>query len=318
MKLAILASSIVALAGCASSNTGTQSTPVAATPDVPGTVFTILFENEAATDVIKPTNPNFWALSHRNGQATSYISTTHPSLPNYIMLTSGSTNGVTTDNDPRYNFVVPGTANIADQLDAAGVPWRAYMESMGTACSFDSNTLYSAHHNPFLYYETMAKDPARCAKHVVDFDQNFQADLDSDAYRYMWISPNMCDDMHNCSGPEADAWLGRVVAQITASKGYQNGGALFILFDEGSLRVLGASALLPTIVISPKLVTTPYVSDKLYDHTSYLATVEDILGLPRLPTTAAATSMNDFFAVKGAAAAAPGTATAAPPPAPLP
>ncbi len=116
MKLAILASSIVALAGCASSNTGSQSTAVGAKPDVPGTVFTILFENEAAADVIKPANPNFWALAHQNGEATSYISTTHPSLPNYIMLTSGTTNGVNTDNDPRYNFVVPGTANLPDQL----------------------------------------------------------------------------------------------------------------------------------------------------------------------------------------------------------
>lgn len=313
MKLALVATTlVVALGACSSPSTGTQSTPASTHPDVPGTVFTILFENEAATDVLKPTNPTFYRLSQTQGSATQYVSSTHPSLPNYITLTSGSTNGVTTDNDPNDNLRIGGAANVADQLDAAGVPWRAYMESMGAPCNFVSTDLYSAHHDPFLYYTTMATDPARCAEHVVDYDANFQADLDSGAYRYMWITPNMCHDMHNCAGPIADAWLADAVAKITASKAYQNGGALFILFDEGSLRVLGASATLTTIVMSPKLVAPHYVSDTYYEHTSYLATVEDILDLPRLPTTASVTSMNDFFVAKAAASPAPAPGTAAP------
>ncbi|HEY2368736.1 MAG TPA: alkaline phosphatase family protein, partial [Polyangiaceae bacterium] len=125
-----------------------------------------------------------------------------------------------------------------------------------------------------------------------------QTDLDSGAYKYMWISPNMCNDMHNCAADVADAWLEKTVAQITASKAYQNGGALFILFDEGSMRILGAAADLPTIVMSPNLVAPAFVSDTFYDHRSYLATVEDIFQIPRLPTTIDATPMNAFFRPK--------------------
>ena len=299
MKLSLTALAMLALAGCSGpTNTGKAGVTAVTHPDVTGTVFTIVFENEAADTVIVPQNKTFYRLSQENGRASAYVSTTHPSLPNYIMLTSGTTNGIITDADPNVNVPVPGNQNIADQLDTAGIKWRAYMEGMGSPCNYESNGNYSAHHDPFIYYSSMRNDPARCADRVVDFDASFQADLDSGAYQYMWISPNMCNDMHNCAADVADAWLEKTVAQITASKAYQNGGAIFILFDEGSLRILGSAADLPTIVMSPNLVSPGFVSDTFYDHRSYLATIEDIFQLPRLPTTTDATAMNAFFRVK--------------------
>ena len=48
----------------------------------------------------------------------------------------------------------------------------------------------------------------------------------------------------------------------------------------------------------PKLVSAGYKSQTPFDHSSYLATVEDILGLSRLVTTAGSTSMNEFFVRK--------------------
>jgi hypothetical protein len=299
MKLALTASALLALAGCSSpQSTGKLGVAAVSHPNVTGTVFTIVFENEAADTVLVPQNKAFYNLSQQNGRASAYISATHPSLPNYIQLTSGSTNGVVTDADPNVNVPIPGKENIADQLDAAGVKWRAYMEGMGTPCSFQSNSEYSAHHNPFIYYSSMTSDPARCADHIVDFDASFATDLDAGTYKYMWISPNMCNDMHNCGPDIADAWLAKTVAQITSSKAYQNGGALFILFDEGSLRMLGSAADLPTIVMSPNLVSPGFVSDTFYDHRSYVATVEDIFQMPRLPVTIDATPMNAFFRTK--------------------
>ncbi len=304
MKLALIGASLVgavAIAGCGGpTNAGQLGVSTVTAPNVTGTVFMIIFENENADTILQPSNPNFYALSHANGSATAYVSTTHPSLPNYIQLTSGSTSGINNDNDPTANIQIGGSANLADQLETAGVPWRAYMESMGEPCKYDSTDLYSAHHDPFLYYKSMTQNPQRCSAHIVDFDQNFQPDLDSGAYKFMWITPNMCNDMHNCSGPVADAWLGQTVAKITASKAYQNGGALFILFDEGSLRILGAAAELATIVMSPNLVSPGFVSQIAYDHRSWLATVEDIFGMPRLPTTVNATPMSAFFQAKTA------------------
>lgn len=279
-----------------SSGTSSQGTVLTGgpKPDVEGTVFTIVFENEAATDVLKSEAPYFLQLSRQYGTATDYTTSTHPSLPNYIIMTSGSTNGIVTDNDPAYNVPLPTHENLAYQLDAKGVMWRAYMESMDEPCKIASTNLYSAHHNPFLYYDDVLKSPT-CAQHVVDYAQNFDADLAAGIYQYMWITPNMCNDMHNCSASVADAWLKQTIEKIQASDAYKRGGAIFILFDEGASRAPGASAALPTLVISPNLASTPISVATPFDHRSYLATVEDIFGLGRISTTQSATAMNEFF-----------------------
>lgn len=283
------------LVGCSSPTDPSVSQPLATRPDVSGTVFTIVFENENANAILTPELPFFYELSKQNGIATQYTSTTHPSLPNYIQLVSGSNNGINNDNDPNFNLKVFGNENLADQLDAAGVKWRAYMEAMGTPCQRESTGTYSAHHNPFLYFASMVNDQARCNDRIVDFHQNFTRDLDSGQYRYMWITPDMCNDMHNCSLQQGDAWLKDVVTQIQASAAYQNGGAIFVLFDEGYLRVFGSSASLATVVVSPNLVSPGYVTATPFDHRSYVATVEDIFHMPRLPATQNVTSMNEFF-----------------------
>ncbi len=299
-KLATALLGCLAATGCAlnASNSGVPGSATNTHPDVPGTVYTIIFENEAASDVIKAPN-YFYQLSQQVGTADAYISSTHPSLPNYIVMTSGSTNGIGNDNDPSDpKNQIAGHENLADQLDAAGVTWRAYGESMGTPCRMDSDKLYSAHHMPFLYYSSLSTDAARCDEHVVDFDQNFATDLASNKYRYVWITPNMCNDAHDCSVDAAGQWLEKVVGQIQASPGYQNGGAIFVMFDEGSVRVLGAAADLATFVLSPKLVSPNYHSNTTFGHPGYLATMEDILGLPRLTTTQSAVPMDEFFQTK--------------------
>lgn len=298
-KIARACTVCAVMAGCSSAaNPGIPGDPAVRQPNVTGTVFTIIFENENVEAVLNPSNPFFYAFAKENGQAHAYSSTTHPSLPNYIMLTSGATSGIVNDNDPLFAPRIAGTNNLADQLEGAGIEWRAYMESMGTACNRDSNDLYSAHHNPFIYYQTMIENPQRCRERVVDFDQNFEADLASNRYRYMWITPNMCNDMHDCPMEAADAWLQRVTKQIMDSPGYKNGGALFVLFDEGKLRVFGAGANLATIIASPNLVSRPYESMTSFDHASYVATVEDIFGLPRIKTTKNSVPMDEFFTAR--------------------
>jgi hypothetical protein len=289
---------LLATSGCSSPNP-TSTSALKTQPNVQGTVFTIVFENENSDAIIgNPAMPFFNAFSQQNGSATQYASHTHPSLPNYIELTSGATNGVNNDNDPTYAVKVFGNQNLPDQLDAAGIKWRAYMESMGTPCRMTSGGGYSAHHNPFLYYTSIVDDPARCNDRVVDYDQHFAEDLASNAYRYMWITPNMCDNMHDCAPAVADHWLETTVKAIQESPGYKNGGAIFVLFDEGSLRIFGAGANLATIVASPNLVAPSYTTATVFDHRSYVATVEDIFGLPRLPTTESSASMDEFFTTR--------------------
>ncbi len=49
------------------------------------------------------------------------------------------------------------------------------------------------------------------------------------------------------------------------------------------------------IIVSERIKSKGYKSNKAYSHKSYLATVEDILGLPRLSTVANEPNMLEFF-----------------------
>lgn len=288
---------LVALTCCSSVSSGTPGSAAVGHPDVPGTVFTIVFENHDASQIL--VSGSFFArFAQENGQATAYVVSTHPSLPNYVLLTSGSSNGVTSDNGPSGNVEIEGVGDLPDQLDAAGIPWRAYMESMGSPCEMNDVGEYAVHHDPFVYYATIQSNPARCAQRVVDFDENFTNDLASGAYRYMWITPNLCDDMHSCQISVADAWLQKVVTQIRASGAYKNGGAIFVVGDEGSARFLGASGNVVAIWASPRLLRTPMTSNTSFGHPSYVATIEDIFAIPRLSATMDATPMDEFFVAK--------------------
>jgi hypothetical protein len=276
-------------------NAGTPGDSTVAHTAVTGTIFTIVFENKDENAVLTPSS-YFTQLAHENGSAAAYVIGTHPSLPNYITMTSGATQGITDDNDPA-SHPLPGTDNLGSQLEAAHVPWRAYAEGMGDACDMTSHGAYAAKHMPFVYYTDLTSNTALCQDRVVDFDQNFEQDLAAGTYKYMWITPNMCNDMHDCSVSAGEQWLQRVLPEIMASPGYRNNGAIFILWDEGGgpFGIPSGQANVAALVLSPVLVSPGFQSSVRYDHTSYLATVEDILGLPRLATTADATPMSDFF-----------------------
>lgn len=290
--------------GCAlnPANPGVPGSSEVTHPAVDGTVFTIIFENHEKSEVIRPQTPTFWDLAQEYATADAYITNLHPSLLNYIVMTSGDTNGITA-NVPPSQQSTDVAENLGEQLDAAGIKWRAYMEDMGEPCSEALNGDYVPHHNPFIYYTSLTDDAERCKERVVDFDEHFEEDLAKDEYKYMWITPNMCNNMHNCGADVADAWLDEVVGKIMDSPGYKKGGAIFVMFDEGSVRILGASADLPTIVVSDQLAEPGYATDTRFDHRSYLATVEDIFGLPRLPTTKDATPMNEMFQLRTDSAA---------------
>lgn len=289
----------LAAAGCAgcqlhASNLGVPGSAAVSHPKIDGTVFTIVFENHERGQILRPDVPTFFELANGYATADAYITDVHPSLPNYIVMTSGSTQGIH-DSDPPEVNATDDRNNLGEQLDAAGVKWRAYMEDIGTPCRTTSLGLYVVNHNPFVYYRSLTADPARCAERVVGFDRHFDEDLAAGEHRYMWITPNQCHNMHDCAPAIGDAWLKKTVGKIMASPGYRNGGVLFILFDEGYVRVLDAEANLATIVVSERLARRPVRSNTRFDHRSYLATIQDIFGMPRLPTTMEATPMSELF-----------------------
>lgn len=210
----------------------------------------------------------------------NYTAVAHPSLPNYLALTSGKTYGVA--DDGYYRLPQGG---IGDQLTAAGISWRAYMEGMSGDCMTEAGS-YVLRHNPFAYYG------GRCPANVVSFDR-LAGDLASNTPQYSWISPDMCNDTHDCPVQTGDAWLASIVPQILASPAWKHDGVLFIVWDEAEDPRSNAVAAL---VIAPKL--RAHTSAVAYDHYSLLATVEDLLGVQRLGNAVRATAIDDVIAAR--------------------
>jgi phosphatidylinositol-3-phosphatase len=224
----------------------------------------------------------------------------NPSLPNYLCLTGGSDFGCAGyDGGPNSNTCT-GSAwtatNIVDRLENAGLSWKAYMEDMPTACSSSdsANGLYVVRHNPFLYYSDIATHPTRCPR-ILPSGTAGQALLDdlgstSTASNYLWFTPNICNDMHDCSVATGDAYLGGLVPKILATAVFRSQrAALLVTFDEGNGQPIY------TVWAGPA-AKTGFSSSIPYDHYSILATVEANWNLaPLTANDRDAAKMSEFF-----------------------
>ena len=246
-----------------------------AQPPSPRHVFVIVMENKSPEEALA--GPFTASLAATYREAANYHAVAHPSVPNYLAMTSGSTWGVTDD-----SYHALPAQDIGDQLTAAHVSWRAYMDGLGTAGCLDSPVPYDPGHNPFAYYG------GRCPANVVPLT-SLAADLSGHAPLFSWITPDMCHDGHSCAVSVGDDWLRQTVGMITRSLAWTSGGVLFVVWDEddGSAgnRVL-------SLVVAPN--QSHLVSRRPYTHYSLLATIEDLLGVGRLGNAAQARPMADL------------------------
>ncbi len=264
-------------------------------------VVTILMENHGINETYNcGGNCSYTTqLANTYGLAEGYSALTHPSMGNYIALTSGSLVSLTNATLP------PGSVkavNIVDSLEASGLTWKAYMEDYQGGCSDNGSQLYADDHNPFVKYADIYNSMARCSR-IVNAGSDagnsssvFLTDLASpSAPNYMWLSPNLCHDMHSCSVPTGNSYLADLVPKILDSYIFTTQkAALFITFDEGCCDF--PKDYVTTIWAGP-VAKQEYKSTLFYDHYSYLRTVENNWGLPALTVNDAdATSMNEFFA----------------------
>jgi hypothetical protein len=268
------------------------ATPSTQPPAIPAFdhIFIIVEENHAYSQIIGNSSaPYINSLANQHGLATNYFAIMNPSLPNYLTLTGGSNFGIS--NDCTTCFV--NAPNIVDRLENAGKSWKAYMESMPSACFVgDAGTLYRQKHNPFVYYDNIRTDPARCNK-IVPYSQ-LAGDLaqTSTTPNYVWITPNMCNDMHDCSVITGDTWLKNKLPMIFNSPAWTTQNSLLLItWDEGNR----SDNQVATLVIGSAVI--PGVkSSASYDHYSLLRTVEEAWGLPPLTThDGNATPMTDFW-----------------------
>ena len=261
-------------------------------------VVVMVMENESYGDIIgNPDAPYFNQLMSQYGLATYFFAIRHPSLPNYLALLGGSTFGVHRDCT---KCSVGNKSNLVDQLEKAGISWKAYMSSMPSPCYTGPDTeLYAHRHDPFMYFTDISADPDRCNR-VVPLTQMATDIQDGTLPTFVWITPNMCEDMHDCPVSSGDQFLSQQVPTLLDQLGPS--GVLFITFDESEKgdksgccgRANGGHIV--TLVAGPKVAPGTLVSTPM-DHYSILQTIEDGLGLPRLrhAKCLCTPSMNDFF-----------------------
>jgi hypothetical protein len=271
-------------------STGTTTAPpppgscgalVGLQPAVYQHVIWIIFENKSFGEIIgSSAAPYINSLASRCGLATAYKAVTHPSLPNYIAMTSGSTQGVT-DNSPPSSHPL-SVASIFSQTGAGR--WKSLEESMPANCNQTDAYPYSVHHNPAAYYTNIRTDCAR-----QDIALGSTPDISS---RFTFVTPNLCHDMHDCSVSTGDTWLSAFLSKILSSTTYTSGGtAVFVVWDEDDS---SAGNLVPLLVISP--YTAPGTRFGLAaGHYAMLRTTEDMLGLGCLGAACAARSMRSAF-----------------------
>jgi hypothetical protein len=282
-------------------------------------VYVVMMENtslatlQAGITSGKAPNLKAWAAAYAT--ASDYHGVAHPSLPNYIGLTSGDTQGIGCDCGAQpgqgtctalLNLCLTCSCDntakhIGDQLEAVSKTWMDFGEDMGAPCNLTDSGNYVTRHNPFLYYDDVQTPSSRCTAHVVDF-KSFDPNAPA---AFNFIAPNLVDDMHNPDPPDAtnipsgDTWLGAHVSSILQSAAYKKGGLLVIVWDEDD----GSGGLLPPYtddpvglwVMSPYAKRNGYVSHVHANHYALLATFEDGLGVSRLANAAAATPLGDFF-----------------------
>ncbi len=246
------------------------------------TVFIVMMENHDWRQI--QGSPS---ASYINGQLLPQASYTsqyfnppgiHPSLPNYLWLEAGTNFGIRDDALPSVHHQATSD-HLATLLENAGISWKTYQEGItGTDCPLTVRGHYAPKHNPFVYFDDLTDtiDPQspHCIQNVRPYSE-LAGDLASgNVAQYNFITPDQCHDMHDSSGCETsdsvlngDLWLSREIPQILASDAFNNGGALFITWDEGE----GDDGPIGMIVLSPFAVGGGYQNSIQYSHSSTLS-----------------------------------------------
>ncbi|HEY2951252.1 MAG TPA: alkaline phosphatase family protein, partial [Verrucomicrobiae bacterium] len=267
------------------------------------TVFMILMENHDWDTIVgSPFCPYINTnLLPKSSYTTRYYSPlgVHPSEPNYLWLVSGTNFNVRNDDAPSLNHQ-SSTNTLFHLLDRAGLSWKCYAEDIsGTTVPDVNSGQYAVRHVPFVYFDSVRSNLSYSTNHIRPFGELARDLTNNTVARFNFLVPNTTNDMHDLSpgSPstrvQGDNWLAREMPKILASPAYTNGGAIFIVWDEGSNETDGPMGM---IVLSPRAKGGGYHNDIFYTHSSLLRSLQDIFGVkPYLADAAYANNLSDLF-----------------------
>ena len=271
-------------------------------------VFIVIGENSGYSSTYNSTNmPYLTSLANQYGLSTKYWADTHPSIGNYEVFTAGQ---IFTNDDNQTPSSMPlSSDNIAMEVEKAGKTWKDYVET-GNGCGALNSGNYIVRHDPLQYFTNINKANFVCfSQFATDLANNTLPNLS-------WLSPNGCDDAHDCGIGTFDSWLKTEIGPLLASSHFQPGGdgLLIITWDEddksGSPNCTtttvgqGCGGQVETVVISAvgkmgykSAAGDPANFNNTYDGANILRTLAEALGLSVAGLGGAATRlpMADFF-----------------------
>jgi len=272
-----IATAIAALVAAGLTAASPQAQAATAVPRFDHIVL-VMFENKATSQITSSSAPYFTALAAQGAKFTQSYAITHPSQPNYIALFSGATQGVTSDACPK-SFTV---GNLGAQLIGAGLSFTGYSESMPsdgyTGCS--SGT-YMRKHNSWVDFSTV---PAASNRTYASFPTDYST-LPTVAF----VTPNMCNDMHDCSIGTGDTWLQSHLDGY-AQWAKTHNSLLIVTFDEDNSLSLNH---IHTSFIGQYV--TPGTYPEKITHYTVLRTIESAYGLSALGGAASVSPITDVW-----------------------
>jgi len=244
----------------------TRAAPL--TRSAPPPIVVIVMENKEYGSIVGSSSAPW--LNHtfipRGTLFTNYHATHHPSLPNYLAMTSGTTSDCHSDECPRRTYT---TDNLFRQLSQVGIGWVAWIESMPSRCALQSSGLYAVKHNPPPYYASIS--PRMCRER----DRPYPSALPSSLRPFTYVTPNICHDMHDCSIAVGDRWLQAHIPPL-----WDRGAIVIVTFDEGWSSLGGGGHVMTAMAGGH--VARGRRNGHAYNHFSLLGGLERWFGVPRL------------------------------------
>jgi hypothetical protein len=239
----------------------------------------------------------------------------HPSQPNYLWLEAGTNFGVLADTQPGQPQLNTHF-HLVRLLEDAGISWTAYAEPDFGSPVFDTCPLdfkfLDVEHLAFVYFNDvnhgLNPKSAECIAHVRPYYQLATDLANHTSAQYNFITPNLCHDGHEAVSPcdalesknntlRGDTWLKQNVPLILESDEYEQGGALFIIWDEAEDSGAFSDGPVGMFLLSPFAKgggKAAYSNSIHYDHSSTLKTLQEIFQVGPLLGAAANPETNDL------------------------